>query len=268
MKLIEKGVDYIIDSSIWVSLSVYALAYITYLNLQMPKSETVLYLSFFGTVFGYNFVKYFKLLKGEHLKFKVSGFKFMLFATVVSLVLSIYFFFKLKFNTQLFLIVPLLLTVFYTVSFGRKTLRTQHGFKIYVIALCWVFVTVFLPVLEADVVIWGDAIIEAIQRLIFVIVITLPFEIRDIKNDDPSLGTIPQKIGVKATKILGVSLLFLFMVLSFFKDTITEKSIAVLFVITVFTIVLLLKSREQQWKYYSSFIVEGIPLVWWLLLLL
>ena len=32
----------------------------------------------------------------------------------------------------------------------------------------------------------------------------LPFELRDLKNDNPNLGTIPQLIGVKGTKQLSI----------------------------------------------------------------
>ena len=45
----------------------------------------------------------------------------------------------------------------------------------------------------------------------------LPFEIRDMQYDSLKLSTIPQRIGVMKTKIIGVFML-LFFLLEFFKD--------------------------------------------------
>jgi hypothetical protein len=41
------------------------------------------------------------------------------------------------------------------------------------------------------------------------------FEILDLTTDDPHLQTVPQRIGVKKTKIVGLSLLLPFYFLSF-----------------------------------------------------
>ena len=38
-----------------------------------------------------------------------------------------------------------------------------------------------------------------------VFVLTLPFEIRDLQYDDSTLETLPQRVGVKKTKIIGGS---------------------------------------------------------------
>lgn len=268
MKFILKIVDYVIDSSLWVASSVAALTLITYLNIDFPINLNVVLLTFFGTVFGYNFVKYFKLIKGEQLKFQVSGFKFVLFSSVISLLLSGYYFFQLEIKTQLLLIFPALLTFFYTVSFGKKTLRTTDGIKIYIIAICWVFVTVVLPIIEGQWELNNDIIIELLQRFLFVIAITLPFEIRDVLNDDTSLGTMPQKIGVVYTKIVGVMLMIVFYCLEFFKDDIQERTLYVLPVIFLITIATLVFSTKNQPKYYASFFVEGIPVIWGLLMVL
>lgn len=268
MNFILKTINYVIDSSIWVASSVAALTLITYLNIAFPINFNVILLTFFGTVFGYNFVKYFKLIKGEQLSFQVSGFKFVVFSSLLSLILSLYYFFQLELITQLSLVIPFLLTLFYTVSFGRKTLRTIDGIKIYIIAICWVFVTVVLPVIEGLQEINDDIIIELLQRFLFVVTITLPFEIRDVLNDDVSLGTIPQKIGVVYTKIVGVILMIVFYLLEFFKDDIQERALYVLPVIFLITVATLIFSTKNQPKYYASFFVEGIPIIWGLLMIM
>ena len=108
----------------------------------------------------------------------------------------------------------------------------------------------------------------AIQRYILIIILMLPFEIRDLRYDSLKLSTVPQKIGVKQTKNMGRLLLVVFFFLEFFKDEIGSLKIWVLLVIAVFTLLLLVFSKIEQGKYYSAFWVEAIPIFWLLLVLL
>ena len=106
----------------------------------------------------------------------------------------------------------------------------------------------------------NTTIIYGLQRYLFVLVATLPFEIRDLKLDDPKLSTWPQKLGVQKTQTLGVVLLLLFVFLEvyfFFSNHIGSA----LF-ITLLLMVLVVKSNEDQTKYFSSFWVESIPIFW------
>ena len=94
----------------------------------------------------------------------------------------------------------------------------------------------------------------------------LPFEVRDLEFDNPKLSTIPQKLGVKNSKILGIVLLILFFLLEFLKDEINETFIVKLFIISVITGLFVGFSKIEQNKYYSSFWVEGLSILWLILL--
>ena len=131
----------------------------------------------------------------------------------------------------------------------------------------WSGVTVFLPILSNELSISADVLITGVQRFIFVILLMLPFEIRDLKFDNLKLSTIPQKIGVKQTKIIGAALVLTIFLLEFFKDGITINGILVLLVVLVIALLFLLYSKIDQNKYYSSFWVEGLPILWLILLL-
>jgi hypothetical protein len=95
----------------------------------------------------------------------------------------------------------------------------------------------------------------------------IPFEIRDLRYDSLKLATIPQKIGVKKTKIIGIFLLLVFLFLEFFKNEIKITSILITALITIITGIYLIGSKKEQGKYYSSFWVEGLPILWLLMLL-
>jgi hypothetical protein len=149
----------------------------------------------------------------------------------------------------------------------KQNLRSVGGIKIYVIALVWTGVTVFIPLINNGVNIYEEVYITALQRFVFVIVLTFPFEIRDLRFDSLKLATIPQKIGKRWTKIIGVMLLVIFYALEFFKTEVFLKGHLVLLIISLITFFMLIKAMVNQGKYYSGFWVEGIPILWLLLVL-
>jgi hypothetical protein len=105
----------------------------------------------------------------------------------------------------------------------------------------------------------------AAQRFLLVIVWMLPFEIRDLQYDKISLQTVPQKIGVPNTKRLGLALLMIALVLEFLcSPGVMHRNV---FMIVFFiTLVFLMRAKVNQSRYYSSFWVESIPIIWWVLL--
>jgi len=151
---------------------------------------------------------------------------------------------------------------------NQKNLRSIGGLKIYVIAIVWTGVTVFLPLLNNQFEVADDVIITAIQRFLFVLVLMLPFEIRDLNYDSLKLATIPQKIGVKLTKFIGLLLLIVCYFLNYFKDDISPSVLVSSLIISLITLLFLVGAKQNQNNYYSAFWVERIPLIWLGVLLL
>ncbi|MCB0445666.1 MAG: hypothetical protein KDC68_08470 [Gelidibacter sp.] len=110
--------------------------------------------------------------------------------------------------------------------------------------------------------------ITAVQRFLFIVVLMMPFEIRDLQYDSLKLSTIPQKIGVRQTKLLGIVALSLFFFLDFFKNEMKSNLVIAHFAITFLTLLLLVFAKENQGKYYSAFWVEAIPIFWLLLIMI
>ena len=142
----------------------------------------------------------------------------------------------------------------------RWNFRGFKGLKIHLVALSWVLTTVFLPLSIYGLGMAEFSLAYAFQRYIFVIVATLPFEIRDMKLDDPNLSTWPQILGIKKTRWLGGLLLFLFVSLEL-HHSISSNFFLVL-CIAILLMGFVLKSEAEQSKYFSSFWVEGIPILW------
>ena len=249
-----------------MGLSCYALVRMTQHMFHISYEETIANFAFFGTVVGYNFVKYDALARAKKAQMRTE-LKLIALFSLCSLALVGYYFFLLERITQITAIAFLSITLLYTLPFfpNRKNARNWVGVKIYIVALCWAGVTIGLPLLNAEVAITSDFFLKCIQRFILIFVLVLVFEIIDMSNDDPYLQTVPQKIGAKMTKKLGITLMILFYFLEFMKSNFDVKQLIVNFVLVVLVSLSLLFVNEERSKYYTSFWVESIPILWWLM---
>ena len=275
MKLLKHLFNFYINSSIHVALAVFSLSWITLIEYQIPFDDNVLFFVFFATITGYNFVKYFGIAKFHHRRL-ASWLKAIQIFSLLSFLLLCLFAFKLEPTTLFYIAGFGIVTFLYAIPFlpkrffldKQQNLRSIGGLKIYLIALVWSGVTVFLPIINNEFDINTDIILTGIQRCVFIIVLMLPFEIRDLQYDSLKLSTIPQKIGVKSTKIIGILLLVFFLFLEFFKVNIYSTDVLPLVFITIITTLFLLFSKTKQGNYYSSFWVEGLPILWLILSLI
>lgn len=267
MSGIVKFFDFYIKSSIHVGLSVCALSWITTVILKLNVSLFLFIFLFFATVSGYNLIKYGELFFSKPKSFSVY-FKSLLGFSFFSAFITFFMMFYLPSNVIKLLIVLGLLSFFYAFPFYKqKNLRAITGLKLILVALVWAGVTVLIPIVNANIPLNKTIIFLFLQRFLFVFVLTLPFEIRDLKNDALILGTLPQRVGVKNTKIIGVLLVIPITLLQFWisKDIIQISS---LFVILLLLSVFLVFTKKNQSMYYTAFWVESIPIFWAILIFL
>ena len=274
MRLIKQLFDFYLYSSIHVALAVYALSWVTLLHFNVSNDNNVLFFIFFATITGYNFVKYFGIAKFHH-RSLTSALKVIQVFSFICFLLLCYYALQLQLKTLLTIIVFGIITFLYAIPFlpkkfyldSQQNLRDVSGLKVYVIALVWTGVTVFLPIINDNINLNSDVFITAFQRFIFVIVLMLPFEIRDLKFDSLKLATIPQKIGVRNTKIMGSVLLLVMFFCEFFKYELSKERILKTLSIIVITFCFLFFANKKRNRYYSSFWVESIPIIWLLIIL-
>jgi hypothetical protein len=269
MKIFKQLFNFYINSSIHVGLSCYALVRMTQHMFHIASDEPIANFVFFGTIVGYNFVKYDALARAKKLKMRAQ-LKIIAVFSFFALLLVGFYFFQLQRITQIVAVAFLSITLLYTLPFfpNKKNARNWAGVKIYIVSLCWVGATLALPILNAGVSISLDFYLKCIQRFILIFVLVLIFEIIDLANDDPHLHTVPQQIGVKQTKILGLLLMIPFYFLEFLKSNFDENQLIVNLILVIMIAVLLLFASEKRAKYYTSFWAEAVPIVWWLMVLL
>ncbi|WP_299625511.1 hypothetical protein [uncultured Tenacibaculum sp.] len=259
--------EFYINSSLHVALSVYSFIRITEFYFHLPYQEELNYFIFYGTITGYNFVKYAGIAKLHHMSLTKNLRLIQLFSLVCFL-LMLFYVTKIDFEILYYFVPFSLLTLFYAVPVFKglsKNLRSIGTIKIFIIALVWAGVTSLIPLINHDIS-NGVKTLHFIQRFLFVVVLTLPFDIRDMKYDKKYLQTIPQIIGVERTKKVGFILLLVSVCIEF---VITPTpSIKFVYAIIFFTLLFgLQRASIKQQKYYTSFWIEGIPIFWWVLLL-
>jgi hypothetical protein len=267
MWVLKRLFNFYISGSVHVAVAVLSLVLMTNHMFGLAFDFNLAGFVFFGTIVGYNFIKYEYLFrKRKPIRDLVEA---IVIFSVIALLASIYFFILLRRNTQLVTAFFFGLTFLYTVplSSGVKNFRNLSGIKIYIVALCWAGVTILLPLANAGIGISPDVFVKFGQRFLLVIVLILVFEIIDLKKDDPMLMTVPQIIGVKRTKQLGFVLLILFYLLEFLLSTVNVQQLVINLALVSVTAVFTVFATPQRSKYYTGFWVESIPIFWLAMLL-
>ena len=254
--------DYYINSSLHVSFCV--ICYIISINLinQIQVNWEDIAFVFFTTFFSYNFIKFNELLTSTNKPVSILLKSFFLKA-LISLVISLYLFFNLSSSKQIFIVIISIVTVLYTIPLiSNYTLRDNPILKIFTVAFCWTMLIVIFPFFG----VLDFVNIVYYSLLIFCLVIAqmIPFEIRDMLKDKDLVKTIIHNYGIKYSKNIGyfvliIALLFTMITGYLLENLVFKNSILIIILITA---ILVNFSREKQNKYYSSFIVESVPIYW------
>ncbi|PZD76497.1 hypothetical protein [Mesonia sp. K7] len=268
MKWLKNIFDFYINSSLHVALSVLSLAVVTVLKFDVQIESRVLVFIFLASVTGYNFVKYAGIARFQHRRLTPNLKIIQVFSLLVFLGLG-YVFFLQKIEVILTAISLGIFTAFYAIPFlpGAKNLRSLQSLKIFVIGLVWTGTVVLMPLAGKVDLISKDVLYYFIEIFLLVLVLMFPFEIRDLKFDDENLKTLPQVLGIKKTKILGFVFLTLILAIDFYLFGNSKHQFLITLLVMSLLGVLLLKSKIYQAKYYSSFLVEAIPVLWLILLM-
>lgn len=263
MKFFKTVIDFYINASIHVALAVYALLRITEIYFEIPHNELLDWFVFFATITGYNFVKYAGIAKLHH-RSLTKNLQVTQVFSLICFLLMCYFAWLLPLSILLFFAPFGLLTFLYAVPFlsgFQKNLRSIGYLKIIVVAIVWAGTTVLLPIYANESSFTSEMYLMLIQRFLLVMILILPFDIRDVQYDAISLQTIPKKIGVENTKKFGYVLLLLCLVLEFMISPNSHFRTAFLGVFFLL-LFLLMRAQVNQSKYYSSFWVEAVPILW------
>lgn len=252
MKFLQQVLNFYINTSIHVAIAVFSLVQITKLSLNISANSSLDWFIFFGTIVGYNVLKYADVFWTRIFTFKKNY--LIIMVSFFAFLGMIYFYFQLKSDIQIAFIKIGILVLIY--PFFRKFALLKMIF----VSFCLTLVTVFVLESKHDY-------LYALQRFLIVFCLLIPLEICDIKNDAKTIKTLPQVIGIRNLKFLGYLLLILVCVLSYFFLQL-KFNIVIAIAISIVIAIFIFFSENNQSKYYTSFWVESLPILWLMLLLI
>ncbi len=143
--------------------------------------------------------------------------------------------------------------------------RSIPALKIFLIAYVWASISSFLPAIIANEQVFTSQILLIfLAHLLFIISITLPFDIRDFQIDRKNdLITFPNLIGIIPTKLLAVACLISFTLII---HQITHEWYV--FIFSLLTVALILNSSTTKKKYYFTFFLDGTIILYFITIIL
>lgn len=269
--MFKKNLDFYICSNTHVALAGFSLTKITLVNFGIAGNLTPLFVAF-SILISYNFIRFYEI-KNNRLGWFKDWF-FMNIKKILGLMLlsilglgSISFFPEFNLKSFLILFPFAFMTFFYAIPLFKigkleVSFRNFPMIKIFSIAIAWAGISVFFPLYEANYQFSSAVYLEFFQRILFLLAITIPFDIRDMNADSKSLKTLPQTLGIGNSKALGTLLLFGFLMMEIFKENFTYFGFLIVLIISIISGLFLWFSSPKKSRYYTSFWVESIPVIW------
>jgi len=201
---------------------------------------------------------------------------FLQFLFAGAVLLALITFWLLHFKVQMALLSVGVITFLYSVPLipSQKTWLRLRDFafsKIFIIAIIWSFTTVWIPIIHLKVGVSQSVLIALmIERFLFLLAITLPFDIRDQHFDQrESVMTIPHLIGTKSAKTLAILLLVLMCGSAFLRmDGFSFHQFLPLVISSLMTTFFIIQTHSKQSPYFYTGWIDGMMVLQFLLVLI
>ena len=177
---------------------------------------------------------------------------------VLSLGFFSFFLFFLLFSFELkaglVFFASIFVSVFYVVKLGKKSLREIPVIKIHLIAIIWVLIILVFPLINEGSIF--KCFYYALPHYLYILGVTIPFDIRDLKHDSKKQKTTPQLLGVFGAKFLAVSCLVSFAFFMCFLDFRFTYNY-IFFAAIIIQIILVLFTNELRSEIYFAGFIDG-----------
>ena len=206
-------------------------------------------------------IHYKEMIAGPRMLWMVKYLTLSKIILLIALSGTLFFSLYLTLNSLLLLFVLGAISFFYAFKFNitskRTNLRDIPGIKIYLIGIVWAISCSLIPSFEANSLKQAEWVIT-VGYFLYIVGITIPFDIRDIDVDEMNKKTIPQLIGTRNAIILS-NILILISGLTFYwvvtPNLMQEASIIMGISISMLMTSLTNKSRNEL---YFSFVMDGL----------
>ncbi len=145
----------------------------------------------------------------------------------------------------------------------RAALRDLPYLKIWTIAFVWLAVCLWVPRLDVgQPILESRFLLHSFGLVTFIIALTIPFDIRDSKSDNPNLRTLPMLLGHQRAMLLARSLILVSLgTWMFLTPSDTPKLGLILELLAFVYAYVILRVDEKRLKHYHLLYVDGALLV-------
>lgn len=278
--------NFYLFGNIHIAICAVALAFTTSSVLDLRVRMEWLYVIFGGTLALYSYQRWIGVQQKENVNYpglqhqwNIRNSRILLALTVAGIVLAAVAVFSLKKQTWFVLLLTAFLSLLYSapiIPSGKKRIRLRDiaGVKIFLVALTWTLVCVWVPVAES----YEPSLINVFSAeysyvwkwslvcFLLIFALTIPFDIRDIEFDKCVLRSLPMIYGERRIKKLAMALMLLSAFLLWrFEVRITHDSFPhgwwrgyTLWAIAATVLVSYCTSKRNE--YYFAFWVDGMIL--------
>ena len=259
-----------------IALSTCCYTFVTYHTLvNQEYNFVVLAFVFLATLLSYTFHRLYPVItksidssESKILQWTENNFEFIKWLFLATVIILFLIFLQFALEAKVLLICLAVISLFYgipLIPFKHKVLkfRAIPFAKIFLIAFSFGMVCGVLPLLNADLHFAPSTyFIVFIEKFLYILAITLPFDIRDLKHDKTiNLKTIPLAIGVKPTIAIALILLLLSLatVLVFYQLTFYAKCIYLFFYLI--SAILIFFSYKKRSDFYYLLFIDGLMIL-------
>lgn len=273
----------IIDLHLWIAFAAVALTYQTMLFANLEIDIAVLGVAFGGTLLCYHLLNLSPYIQRPQFRYH----KWEMIMIVAGLLVLLISGISIGIDLLQFLMIPGVLILLYilplipSVKMNNRKLkfrmisgRSFGWYKLLLIALAWALVTYLMPSLFSAHVHANNYIILLLlflERFLFIIGITIPFDIRDQKADPLIMRTIAQQFGESKSIILACVVILLSLIPLFWAAQILHtplEKVAATSISAFITIVIVYLSKYYRNHYYYAGVIDGTMYLQFLLSLL
>jgi len=251
---------YIIYTNLVVALSAGVLSAGFCFLLEIESWQLYGMFSFFSTLAVYNGQRLFKMKDNKETDwiFWVKNHKkgLIIIVFLSSFISASLFFFLDNYKTDIYLLFVFVccISVLYVVRINGRNMREFPHIKIHLIALTWVLVLFLFPMMNEEINTVRIGYCSAFY--LYILAVTIPFDIRDLKYDQVSQRTIPQLIGVFNSKVLAVILLIISTII-FVLLVPTLRINPLFFVSMIVQSILIINMNKNRGDFYCAGLIDG-----------
>ena len=258
----------LINSNIFVSFCAFTLALSSEILLESSNTNVSIFV-FFASLFTYNFQRIVRIKKGDKHKRKQwteNNLNLIHTLIIIGAIISIYFFIKFSLMTQIIIIFSGLISVMYPFN-----IRNKPYSKIFAITTIWTISTMLLLISENNLLFDKTTALHLLSRFILIFVITIPFDLRDLKYDKKNIKTIPTLLGFQKSKFLAFFLLIILLIVSLLMYKYKHLSLNFLIgngMTYILTSILVLVINEKREDFFFSLWIESLSIFHFLFLII